>query len=97
MSEHVCINSDRIVALENENKQLREGHTDTRETVIEMKSDMKYMKETLNTIKIIVERLADEPRKKWDQVSRQAISFVVGGGMIGFIIWSISMASAYTK
>lgn len=97
MSEHVCINLERIAALENENRELRNDHTDTRESVIEMKSDMKYIKTTLNDLKIIVEKIADEPRKKWEQVSKQALSFLVGGGMIGFILWSINMASAYSK
>lgn len=97
MSDHVCINLERIAALENENRELRNDHTDTRESVIEMKSDMKYIKTTLNDLKIIVEKIADEPRKKWEQVSKQALSFLVGGGMIGFILWSINMASAYSK
>jgi len=97
MSEHVCINLERIAALEKENKELRSEHTDTRENVIEMKSDMKYIKTTLNDLKVIVEKIADEPRKKWEQVSKQALSFLVGGGMIGFIVWSINMASAYSK
>jgi len=97
MSDHVCINLERIAALEKENKELRNDHTDTRESVIEMKSDMKYIKTTLNDLKVIVEKIADEPRKKWEQVSKQALSFLVGGGMIGFIVWSINMASAYSK
>ena len=50
MSDHVCINLERIAALEKENRELRNDHTDTRESVIEMKSDMKYIKTINNKI-----------------------------------------------
>lgn len=95
--EHVCINSTRIKALEDENKELKNGHDSTRESVIEIKADMKYIKETLVGLKAAVDRMADEPRKKWDQVQRQVLSFVIGGGLIGSILWASSIATTYKK
>lgn len=95
MTDHVCLNQARIEALESENSKLKEAHDSTRESVIEIKADMKYIKETLNSLKTIVEKMADEPRKKWEQLQRQVLSFVVGGSLIGFVVWAVNMANNY--
>lgn len=90
MSElHVCINKEEIERLKKQVETLRESNMEQREDMIEFKMDMKYTKETLGEIKLIVKALADEPKKSWDIVRKQSLSFVVGGGLIGFILWAI--------
>jgi len=93
--EHVCIRQPEIDQLRSEIEQIRKDHTNTREDMIEMKSDLKWIRDTVSSLKISVEKIADEPRQKWAQVQKQVISFVVGGGLIGFVIWAINMAQSY--
>lgn len=95
MSEHVCIKHNEIETLKKENErlnseigQIRNDHTDTRENMVEIKTDLKYLKETMLSMKTLVERMADEPRKKWEQLQKQVMSFVVGGGLMGLLLWA---------
>lgn len=94
MSElHVCINKEEIERLKKQVETLRDSNIEQREDMIEFKMDMKYTKETLGEIKLIVKTLADEPKKSWDAVRKQTLSFVVGGGLIGFVLWAIIMGT----
>jgi septal ring factor EnvC (AmiA/AmiB activator) len=95
MTEHVCLKHNEIETLKKENEklgkeisQIRNDHTDTRENMVEIKTDLRYLKETMTTMKTLVEKMADEPRKKWEQLQKQVMSFVVGGGLMGLLLWA---------
>lgn len=94
MSEqHVCVNKDEIERLKKQVETLRESNMEQREDMVEFRMDMKYTKETLGEIKNIVKALADEPKKSWESVKKQSLTFVVSGGLIGFVLWAIIMGT----
>lgn len=94
---HVCVNKDEIDRLKKQVETLRESNIEQREDMIEFRMDMKYTKETLNEIKVIVKMLADEPKKSWDAVKKQALSFLVGGCLLGFLLWATYTVNTISK
>lgn len=92
-----CLNAQEFERLKEEVKELRAAQINTKVDIATIKNDFEYMKESLSAIRKIVEGLADEPRKSWDAVKRQALAFIVGGGLIGFLLWSGYMVQSFKK
>ncbi len=89
-----CLNASEFERLKEEVKDLRAAQIDTKVDIATIKNDFDYMKENLSAIRKIVESIADEPKRAWDSVKKQALTFIVGGALIGFVIYAVMLGTS---
>lgn len=75
MPEHDCDNCP----LKKRVDKLEEFEKSTISDITEIKTDIKYMKESLNTMSNDIKLLLGNPAKRWDTIITTIITVVVGG------------------
>lgn len=85
MVDHVCNREQEIIAMREEISWLKKNTSIDHDILVELKTDMKYLKEAMSDMKEAVDTLTNKPIERFDKVLMAFIATVISA-IVGFII-----------
>ena len=82
--DHNCLREQEIQNIKEEILWLKKNTSTDHDLLVELKTDMKYIKETLPKLQDAIERLATRPSERYDKITLIVIAAIVSA-IIGFI------------
>lgn len=85
MADHVCNREQEIITMREEIVWLKKNTSSDHDILVELKTDMKYLKEAMSDMKEAVDTLTNKPIERFDKVLMAFIATVISA-IVGFII-----------